>query len=314
MNSSDLSQTLVDSLLFDRRRDRLWRNIRFFIVIALIIAYFSLALLLGSRSHDTSLLDSHKPYVALLHLDGEIMVEKPFSADKTLPLLQQAFEDKGARAVVLVINSPGGSPVQSSIIHDKIIELKTRFHKPVIVMGVDSLASGAYLVATAADRIYVNEDTVTGSIGVLMSGFGFTDAIKKLGITRRIFTAGENKARMDPFEPITSASTQKINHVLSEVHKHFIQDVVVSRGNRLKGDPKELFSGDFWTGSEAVTLGLADGTGDLWTVLKQEFQVEQYRDYSYQPSLIRDIVNDLRAETELSLLNHTAPILTQLNV
>ncbi len=310
MEDEKLQKVIVDELLVDRRKDRRWRNFRFFLVLLVIVIYASLILMMPDKKSGSGMkFDPAKPYVSLIRLNGEIMPDKPFSANKVIPLLQRAFSDPRTRGVILVINSPGGSPVQASIIHDKIMQLKARYVHNVVVLGVDSLASGAYLVATAADQIYVNQDTITGSIGVVMSGFGFTDAIKKLGVTRRVFTAGDNKVRMDPFEPLTAASKQKIDHVLEAVHKHFIKDVTDGRKGRLHGDPKQLFSGDFWIGSEAVKLGLADGTGQLWQIMKDNFKVTQYRDYSHRPSFLRDIISDVRSEVGFSFVdNHTTPI------
>ncbi len=295
------SDTLFEALLEDRKRDRRWRNIRFLIVIAIILFYTFLIVIVPTKRSDSSkLFNSDNPYVSLVRLDGEIMPDKAFSANKVIPLLQQAFSDKRSRGVVLVINSPGGSPVQASIIHDKILQLKKQYFKKVAVVGVDTLASGAYLIATAADKIYVNADTITGSIGVVMSSFGFTDAIKKIGVTRRVFSAGDNKVRIDPFEPLTQASKKKIDHVLETVHQHFIKFVTQGRKGKLHGDPKQLFSGDFWVGSEAVKLGLVDGTGQTWQVLQTMFNVNQYKDYSRRPSLFRDIVKDIRSEVVFS--------------
>jgi protease IV len=306
MDNQPLEKQLVDGLLNDRKKDRRWRNIRFFVVIIFIVLY-SLAIFMGSsmRHKQAGAFDAKAGYVALIRLNGAIAAGKPFSADAVVPQLNRAFRDKEAKGVVLVINSPGGSPVQAGIIHDKIMQLKKKFHKTVIVLGVDSLASGAYLVAVAADKIYVHPDTLTGSIGVLMSGFGFTDAIKKLGITRRVFTSGENKVRLDHFEPVTAQSREKIQRVLNEVHKNFIQYVVKGRKGRLHGNSKELFSGDFWTGSQAVKLGLVDGTGNLWTILENNFQVDQYKNYSHRPSFLSNLVTDLKSEIHFSLENHT---------
>ena len=195
-----LEKQLVKSLLMDRKRDRRWRNIRFFIMISLIIFYASLLFSRPSQDVDEDNFNPKKPYVSFLELNGEITAEKSFSANRVIPELTRAFGDKHSLGVVLAIDSPGGSPVQASIIHDKILYLKHKYpDKKVVVVATDALASGAYLVSTAADKIYVNEDTLTGSIGVIMSGFGFADAIKKLGVTRRLMTAGINKARLDAF-------------------------------------------------------------------------------------------------------------------
>lgn len=301
-----LSKELVTALLQDKKRDRRWKIIKFFIFIALIVTYISLAVWhIGGVGKDSpSAFDRSKGYVALIRLNGEIMPDAPFSSKKVIPELNQAFRDKAAKAVVLLVNSPGGSPVQSSIIHDKIVALKKKFKKPVSVVAEDTLASGAYLVSSAADNIFVNPDTLTGSIGVIMSGFGLTDAIKKIGVTRRVYTAGSNKSRLDPFEPVSPASKEKIDTVLAEVHQQFIKDVVDGRGKRLQGDPKELFSGDFWTGSMAVKLGLADGTANLWDVLKKQYGVTQYVDYSGKPPLLRSLLENMRSQLGLGALMH----------
>ena len=220
-----------------------------------------------------------------------------------IPLLNEAFRDKNAKGVVLLINSPGGSAVQASIIHDKIEALKKQYHKRVVVVGVDALASGAYLVSTAADEIYVNKDTLTGSIGVVMGGFGFVDAIQKLGITRRVFTAGSNKDRLDPFRPLTDQDKLKLHQILNEVHQNFIDDVLQGRRGKLRGNENELFSGDFWTGQQAVRLGLVDGTANLWTVMKKQFDVEHYKLYAPRPSLLQILTSNVESKLNLQLEN-----------
>jgi protease-4 len=281
----DANNLLIEELLKDRKRDRRWRIIRFVIIIILIVAcgYFLFSHL---DQDQPDLADSNKPYISLVQMDGEIMAGKNFSAENMFPVLQEAFSDNKARGVLIEINSPGGSPVQAGMIHDYILYLKQKYKKKVVILGDDALASGAYLVATSGDKIYVHPDTLTGSIGVIMSGFGFTDAMKKLGISRMVYTAGMHKDRLDPFAQINPDDVTKVNNLLAEVHAHFIADVMQSRKN-LKGDPKELFSGDFWTGTEAVSLGLADGTIDRWQLLNKEFGVNQFKKYSVQPSLMQ---------------------------
>jgi len=295
--NQSIDNRLVDALLKDRRADRRWKTIRSFIWAFLMLLYAFLIFMpsyLKSGGPDKS-----GPYVSFIRLNGKIAAGRRFSAKKVIPELNQAFLDKKARGVVLVINSPGGSPVQAAIIHNKIVYLKHKYKKKVIVIGQDALASGAYLVATAADKIYVHPDTLTGSIGVVMSGFGFSDAIAKIGISRRVFTAGKNKDRLDPFKPLTPGDTAKIHKLLNEVHEHFIDYVIKGRGKRLKGNREEIFSGDFWTGSTAVKLGLADGTGNIWEVLQKEFKVTHYKDYSAKPSLLKTLLSG--AETALHL-------------
>lgn len=279
-----MDEQIVKLLLDDRKRDRRWRNIRFF-----IMAFFTLLFIIlvfapsGGRLRAGPI---KKPYVALIRLNGTISDRTSFSARKVIPLLNKAFADKKAKGVILVINSPGGSAVQASIIHDKIEQLKKKYKKKVVVLGVDALASGGYLIATAADKIFTNKDTITGSIGVIMGGFGFTEAIQKLGITRRVFTAGNNKDRLDPFKPITPQDVTKIKSLLTMAHQNFINDVLQGRKGKLRGDKNELFSGDFWTGERAQQLGLIDGTGNLWVILKSQFGVSHYKNYSLRPSLI----------------------------
>ena len=240
-------------------------------------------------------------YISLVRLNGEIMPGSNFSARKVIPELTAAFSDKETKGVILLVNSPGGSPVQASIIHDKILQLKEKYHKEVIVVGEDTLASGAYLVATASDKIYVNADTVTGSIGVIMEGFGFSDVMKKIGISRRVFTAGDHKDRMDPFQSMNAADKEKINSVLEAVHQDFINDVTEGRKGKLNGDPKELFSGDFWTGTQAVKLGLADGTANIWEVAQQNFGTTHYRDFSPHPTLWESIMHDVSTKLPVGL-------------
>ncbi len=308
MNDKSLESTVAKSLLNDRRSDRRWRNIRFAGWMFILILY---AILIFAPTSTQTATKKTGPYVSLIRLSGIIMANTSFSAQRVIPELQNAFSDNNAKGVVLLINSPGGSPVQASIIHDKIMELKQEYHKKVVVVGEDALASGAYLVATAADKIYVNRDTLTGSIGVVMSGFGFVDTLKKVGMTRRLFTAGENKDRLDPFEPLNPEDVDKVKSVLSGVHQNFIADVEAGRGNLLKGARQEIFSGDFWTGDGAVKLGLADGTGNLWNVLKQEFDVKHYRDYTKQASFLQSLFHDAASELNLHLMNETAPIREQ---
>ncbi len=310
MNDNSFEKELVNGLIADRKKDRRWRNIRFFTFIALIGGFF---LFLNYQPNPNPHFNKAKGYVSLINLYGPIMSDKAFSVEQVIPELQNAFADKESKGVVLVIDSPGGSPVQASIIHDKIVQLKNKYHKKVIVMGEDALASGAYLIATAADKIYVNKDTVTGSIGVIMNGFGFTEAIRKLGITRRTFTAGDHKDRLDSFEPLNPMDVEKIKSVLNDVHHNFIADVVEGRKGKLHGPEQELFSGDFWTGDRALQLGLVDGTGNLWTVMQAEFKTNQYRDYTGRPNLMEVLMKNISTSLNLSfgLTQGASPIKAQ---
>ncbi len=298
-----IEDSLVKEFLEDRRRERRWRNIRWigYMIILLLFLILLFSAFGFSFGKSTSTNGAGEPYAALIRMEGIIMPGTDFSAEKMIPQLNQAFADSNARGVVLLINSPGGSPVQASIIHDKIMALKTQYKKKVIVVGEDALASGSYLVATAADKIYVNKDTLTGSIGVIMEGFGANDAIAKIGIQRRVFTAGNHKDRLDPFEPLKPDDVLKVNSVLANVHQSFINDVLEGRKNKLNGDQKELFSGDFWSGVQAVNLGLADGTANLWEALSKEFNTKYYRDYSLKPSLLSSLLNGFNTQLHLNL-------------
>jgi protease-4 len=193
--------------------------------------------------------------------------------------MRAAFEDSGAQAVVLLINSPGGSPVQAGIINDEIKRLKAKYKKPVYAVVEESCASAAYYIAAGADRIFVDKASIVGSIGVLMDGFGFTGLMEKLGVERRLMTAGENKGFLDPFSPQTDKQRAYAQQMLDQVHKQFIDVVKAGRGTRLKETP-ELFSGLFWTGQQAIDLGLADQLGNLDYVAREVVKAEDLVDYT----------------------------------
>jgi protease-4 len=283
----NISDDVVRELIKEKRSEKRWKNFRFFAVILMIV--FSITLIF-SKSR-TANLPGTGGYVSLIRLDGMIEPGSGFSAEVALPLLKDAFKDSDAKGVVLLINSGGGTPVQASIIHDAIIQMKNKYHKRVVVVGEDLLASGAYYVAVAADKIYVNPNTVTGSIGVIMKGFGFPDLIKKVGIERRVYAAGANKDRLDPFLPQTKEDEEKIKTVIAEVHDNFKQVVMDGRKGKLKADPETLFSGDFWSGQTSVKLGLTDGLGNLSDVMQNEFHVETFKDYSMSESFVKSLMS-----------------------
>jgi protease IV len=309
---NDFSKELVQSLLDDRKHDRKWRNIRFFIRSGLILMI--LFIFFSSLSHHPTTINPNQKHYALVRLNGIIMPGSQFSANKVIPELEHAFSDSHATGVLLEMNSPGGSPVQSALIHDAILRLKKSTHKKVVVYGEDLLASGGYLIATAADKIYVNSDTLTGSIGVIMASFDLSGAIEKLGVTRRVIHAGKYKDIADPFKTMSDNEKNILQRNIDTVHTHFINYVKAGRKNHLKTDPsfgvktqKDLFTGAFWNGSEAKKLGLVDDTGDLQSTAEIEFGTMTYIDYTKRPSLLDEFMATTESTLKSSLNSSIAP-------
>lgn len=286
-----LMSELVRDLIKEKRADRRWRNIRFLLGFLLIVVIFLLIVVPSGQPVISS--GSGKGYISLVRLEGMIAPGENFSAETVIPLLGDAFSDSDSKGVIIDINSGGGTPVQASIIHDTIIHLKKKYHKKVIVVGEDMLASGAYFVAVAADKIYTNPNTITGSIGVIMKGFGFPELIKKMGIERRVYTSGNNKDRLDPFLPQNKEDIAKIRQVMDEVHLNFNQIVIEGRKGKLKASPDILFTGDFWSGTSALKLGLIDGLGNLPDVMREEFHVARYKDYSQSASILKTLAGQI---------------------
>ena len=215
-----------------------------------------------------------QPLVHVVRLHGAIGVGSPLKPPLTAkdldPLLERAFR-KGLAAVALQVNSPGGSPVQSALIYSRIRSLADEFKVPVFVFCEDVAASGGYWLACAGDEIYADESSVVGSIGVISAGFGFVEAISKLGIERRVHTSGENKSILDPFQPQKQEDVDRLLSLQADVHGAFKALVRARRGTKLRGQEAELFSGAFWAGRKALELGLIDGIGHMHDVLKKKF-------------------------------------------
>ena len=187
-------------------------------------------------------------------------------------IIKKAFLFKKAKNVAISINSPGGSPVQSHLIHDYIRQLSTKYEKKVMVFAEDVAASGGYLIACAGDEIYANSSSIVGSIGVISASFGFQDAIKRIGVQRRVYTAGKNKSTLDPFLEEKKEDIERLKNIQLDLHKDFIEVVEKSRSSKLKKDSGiELFSGEFWSGRKAHDLGLVDGIGNAEQILKERF-------------------------------------------
>lgn len=277
--------TILGRMNETQERELRWRNLRFFAISVLIllgIVVYAVAGVYFSRLGKEAV---EGEYAALLRIDGIIDSEGKNSANKLGPALVKAFRDKEAKGVVLLINSPGGSPVQAALIYDRIRELKKAHpHKKVVAVGQDMVTSAAYFIAAAADEIYINRSTVAGSIGVISAQFGLPGLLQKLGVERRVLTAGTNKNRLDQYLPLKDADVRKMDGLLTEIHRHFISAVEDGRKGKLKPSPT-LFSGDFWTGNDAVRLGLVDGLSDLPTVLRTHFKVEATSDYTPLPNI-----------------------------
>ena len=273
----ELVETLASDALREKRRARRWSI--FFKLLTFAYLGVLLYLLLPDNELDLDKVPG-KDHVALVELEGIIAPGGEASAELVNKGLRKAFKDRHTKAVVLRINSPGGTPVQASLINREIRRLREK-HKdiPLYVVVGDMCASGGYYVAAAADRIFVNESSIVGSIGVLMDGFGFTGAMQKIGVERRLLTAGEHKGILDPFSPLKEEDRDFAHEVLTEIHHNFIVAVKTGRGKRLSNDP-DLFSGLFWTGRRAIALGLADEIGDLGHVARDVVGIEKVVDFT----------------------------------
>ena len=267
-------ERIARELLLQQRRERRWRV--FFRLAWLGLAVAVAVALFADRMGPTAPSTRH---TALIEVRGPIALDTEASAESLVSALRSAFEDEGAVAVVLRINSPGGSPVQSGIVNDEIRRLKARHGKKVYAVVEEMCASGAYYIAVAADEIYVDKASLVGSIGVLMDGFGFTGLMDKLGVERRLLTAGDNKGMLDPFSAQNPRQQAHAQAMIDQVHRQFIEVVRQGRGDRLKETP-ETFSGLFWNGEEAIRLGLADRLGGLDFVAREVIGAEDIVDYT----------------------------------
>ena len=292
-------EKLLLSELRERRARRRWAMLRTLLwmliwgaLIWFMVADRVLDSLYGSGSES-------RPHTAMVTIRGVIAGQGEASAAQVLPALANALEDKQSRALVLVINSPGGSPVQAGMITDEIRRLRAKHDKPIYAVVEETCASAAYYIASAADQIFVDKASIVGSIGVLMDGFGLTGAMDKLGVERRLITAGSNKGFMDPFSPLDERQLAHAQQMLDEIHQQFITEVRTGRGDRLKGGD-DTFSGLVWTGQKAVELGLADGLGNLDHVAREVVQAEEVVDYSRRDNVAERLARRLGVEAALA--------------
>ena len=284
MNKNDPTQTpgwerntlekLAFASLNEQKATRRWKT---FVRMSWLLFFVVLIWMIMHRG--TPVTSASAPHTAVVEIKGEIAAGADASAEFINAALKAAFEDEGAKAVVLLINSPGGSPVQAGMMNDEIRRLKIKHKKPVYAVVEETCASAAYYIAVAADQIFVDKASIVGSIGVLMDGFGFTGLMEKLGVERRLLTAGENKGFLDPFSAQTEKQRAYAQTMLNQIHQQFISVVKAGRGQRLKETP-EMFSGLFWTGQQAIELGLADKIGSLEYVAREVVKTEDIIDYT----------------------------------
>lgn len=274
-------EKLAMSAIQEQRRARHWSI--FFKVLTFGYLCILLFLLMGWIGK--SELPLSGKHTALVNMHGVIATETAANADSVMSSLQDAFKDSHTQGVILRMDSPGGSPVQSGYINDEIRRLRAKYPEiPLYVVIEDICASGCYYVAAAADKIFVNKASLIGSIGVLMDGFGFTGTMDKLGVERRLLTAGENKGFMDPFSPVNAGQKEHARKMLADIHQQFIDAVKQGRGQRLKQSP-DLFSGLIWTGQKSIELGLADGMGSMESVARDVIKAEDIIDFTTHEGL-----------------------------
>jgi len=276
--------------LEEQRVARRWRTfIRLCWLVVLVVAG------LITLHKNTGAPTSNGAHTAVVEIKGEISADSDASAEWINQALKDAFEDENSKAVVLLINSPGGSPVQAGMINDEVKRLKALHKIPVYAVVEESCASAAYYIAVSADKIYVDKASIVGSIGVLMDGFGFTAIMDKAGVERRLLTAGENKGFLDPFSPMSKTQKTYALDMLEQIHQQFIAVVKEGRGNRLKETP-EIFSGLFWTGQQSIEMGLADGLGSLDYVAREVVKAEELVDYTKRDNVAERLVKRFGAE------------------
>ena len=273
-------ERLAFAALAEQRSARRWR---IFTRLLWLLLFAALAWWLFFRSVPGGAVKPSS-HTAVVEIRGEISAESSASAEHIVAAMKSALEDSGSKALVLLINSPGGSPVQAGIVNDEIRRLRARHVKPIYAVVEESCTSAAYYIAAAADRIYVNKASIVGSIGVLIDGFGFVGLMDKLGIERRLLTAGANKGFLDPFSPQTDAQRAHAQQMIDLVHQQFIEVVRAGRGDRLKETP-DMFSGLFWTGQRAIELGLADQLGSVDYVARDVVKAEEVVDYTQHENM-----------------------------
>ena len=306
----DVLTKLAFATLDEQRRSRRWGI--FFKSLFAFYLFLLLAIMVFSGADQQASFKSGR-HTALVDIKGVIAAGGDASADNVIAGLRDAFKDKNTAGIILRINSPGGSPVQAGYIYDEIKRLRGK-HPDTKVYAVitDICASGGYYIASAADDIYADKASLVGSIGVIMNGFGFVDTLKKLGVERRLYTAGKHKGFLDPFSPQNKDEVAHVKTMLEDIHQQFIKAVKTGRGKRLK-DNKDLFTGLIWTGEESVKLGLVDGLASSSTVARDVIKAKNIVNYTHRPNYWQRIADRIGASaaTKLGTLLHLDDMLPQ---
>lgn len=290
-------EKLALSALQEQRRGRYWGI--FFKSVTFL--YLFLLLFIATGWFGAREMTSPGKHTALVQVNGVIANDSAASAEQITAGLQAAFKDSNTMGVVLRINSPGGSPVQAGQINDEIRRLRAQHPNiPLYAVVEDVCASGGYFIAVAADQIFVNRASLVGSIGVLMDGFGFSGVLNKLGVERRLLTAGDNKGFLDPFSPLDPKQRAHAQQMLDDIHAQFIDVVKRGRGDRLKADP-QIFSGLVWTGERSIELGLADALGSVEYVAREVIKADTIVDYTPRENIAERVVRRFGAASAEAL-------------
>ncbi len=292
----------AQAFVTSEKRSRWFSNLlKLAVAIYLIV---SISVMIGALDIK-DLENGQKSHIAVVKVTGAIMPETATSAQSLLPLLEEAFENKQSKAIMLHLNSPGGSAVQSALIYDGILSLKKRFpDKPIYAVTEDMCASGCYYIAAASDKIYANRASIIGSIGVRFDSFGVTELMEKIGVENRSLAAGEHKRLLDPFSPADATAQAHLQQqVLLPTHELFKQAVREGRGERLKETP-EVFTGLVWLGDEAMKMGLIDGLGEMRSLAKSAFNEDNLVEYAQPESLLDQLTSGIGSKIAVNLSQH----------
>lgn len=288
----DVINRLAFAALNEQKKSRRWKIFFVLLFISYLFLLYFTAFVNTDSARASIISNKH---TALIEVNGVIAADQSASADNIVTGLRNAFQNEKVSGIILRINSPGGSPVQSGYVYDEISRLRKQYPGTKVYAVISDIgASGGYYIAAAADEIYADKASLVGSIGVIMNSFGFTEAIDKLGVERRLYTAGESKGFLDPFSPEKQEEVQHVEGMLNNIHQQFIETVKQGRGDRLSDDPK-IFSGLIWTGEESLELGLIDGLGSSSYVAREVIEAENIVDYTPQPDFFERFTRQLGA-------------------